>query len=108
MADLFRADAFVYYLRRCLHDYGDGDAIDILRQIAGAMAADSKLLIVEQIIGNPPAPFAAAADIFMATIGGKERTAEAFGRIASAAGLKIEKVWPNAGTDVAVIECVKA
>ncbi len=97
----------MYYIRRCLHDYGDEDAVDILRQISGAMAADSRLLIVEQVMTSPPAAFAAAANIFMGSLGGKERTLDDFRAITAAAGLEVQKVWPNPGTEAAVIECVK-
>jgi hypothetical protein len=73
------------------------------------MAADSKLLIVENILSNPPQPFNAAMDILMSLIGGKERTAEGFHAIASAAGLKVEKIWVSPDReDVAVVECSKA
>ncbi|KND92354.1 Demethylsterigmatocystin 6-O-methyltransferase [Tolypocladium ophioglossoides CBS 100239] len=89
--------AFVYYIRRCLHDYGDKDCVEILEQIRKAMAEDSRLLIVEQVLGNPPSPLAAAADVYMSTLGGKERTLEGFEAIASLAGLRIAKVAPNSG-----------
>ncbi len=77
--------ALVYHIRRCLHDYGDADSIDILQQISDAMAQDSRLLIVEQILSDPPSALGAAADMFMATIGGKERTLQNFHEIANAA-----------------------
>ncbi len=99
--------ALVYYIRRCLHDYGDKDAVDILQQISGAMASDSRLLIVEQVMSDPPTPFSAATNIFIGNLGGKERTLDGFHAIASAAGLKIAKVWSNPGTEAAIIECVK-
>lgn len=104
----FVPGALVYYIRRCLHDYGDDDCVEILEQIRKAMAPDSRLLIVEQVLGNPPSPFAAANDVWMATIGGKERPLESFDAIASRAGLKIAKVHPTPGSEVAVIECKKA
>lgn len=71
------------------------------------MAPDSRLLIVEQVLASPPSPFAAVADFFMATIGGKERSLAAFQAIISKAQLKIREVYRNPGTDVATIECVR-
>ncbi|POR37888.1 Demethylsterigmatocystin 6-O-methyltransferase, partial [Tolypocladium paradoxum] len=65
--------ALVYQIRRCLHDYGGDDCVKVLEQIRKAMADDSRLLIVEQVMGNPPSPFAAANDVYISTIGGKER-----------------------------------
>lgn len=74
------------------------------------MAADSKLLIVEQVLSNPPAPFAAGTNVMMATIGGKERTREDFEAILSPAGLKIAKISTvsEGNASGSVIECVKA
>lgn len=69
------------------------------------MAKDSKLLIVEQILENPPNPFAVAADVFISTVGGKERTMEDFEYVTSQAGLKIVKVHRSPGTDVGIVEC---
>ncbi|KAI5468151.1 O-methyltransferase [Mariannaea sp. PMI_226] len=100
--------ACIYYIRRCLHDYGDDVCVQILEQLCGAMADDSRVLIVEQILQDPPLPFAAASDIYMATLGGKERSLQAFHSITSRAGLKIAQVYPSTGSDVAVIECRKA
>lgn len=98
-------DACIYYIRRCLHDYGDEVCVEILQQIRNAMAQDSRLLIVEQVLTDPPLPFAAASDIYMATLGGKERSLKTFGEITSRAGLTIVKAHPSPGSDVAVIEC---
>ncbi|ODA80430.1 hypothetical protein RJ55_03388 [Drechmeria coniospora] len=99
--------ACVYYIRRCLHDYGDKDCIDILQQIRQAMAKDSRLLIVDQVLTDPPQPLASAVDIVMATIGGKERDEDGFKAITSQAGLRIIKMHASPGSDVAVIECEK-
>ncbi|KAK0609394.1 O-methyltransferase-domain-containing protein [Immersiella caudata] len=101
-------DALVYYIRRCLHDYGDEECVLLLRHISDAMATDSRLLIVEQVLSKPPSAFATAVDISMLAIGGKERTLEGFKDITGQAGLKILQVYWNQGTDVALIECVKA
>lgn len=72
------------------------------------MASDSRLLILEQVLTNPPSAMAAATDILMASIGGKERTVEGFRDIAGKAGLAIREVYLSEGTDVSVVECVKA
>ena len=98
--------ALVYYIRRCLHDYGDEDAVGILQQIRNAMLPDSRCLIVEQVLSNPPSVLASSSDLFMATLGGKERTVEGFRGITSRAGMELSSVFPCEGSDVAVIECV--
>ena len=96
--------ALVYLIRRCLHDYSDDDSINILQHIRDAMRPDSRLLIVEQVINNPPAAIDAANDIFMAIIGGKERTRADFEEIARRAGLEVRDIH-RGQANVAVVEC---
>ncbi|GAB1316332.1 hypothetical protein MFIFM68171_06542 [Madurella fahalii] len=96
--------ALVYYMRRCLHDYSDEECVGVLQHISSAMAADSKLLIVETLMTNPPSPLQAAMDLMMLTFSGKERTLEGFKAITGRAGLKITGVSEIPGFN-AVIEC---
>lgn len=100
--------AVVYYIRRCLHDYGDDDCVDILQQISNAMVADSRILIVENVMGDPPSPISIGNDILMMMLGGKERTLEGFKKIMGRAGLVVEKLWRVERTDYAIIEGRKA
>ncbi|KPM39218.1 hypothetical protein AK830_g7341 [Neonectria ditissima] len=60
-----------------------------------------------EVMNNPPSPIASATDIFMATLGGKERTLENFQTIAAAAGLNIVETHRCKGSGIAVIECAK-
>ena len=100
--------ALVYYIRRCLHDWHDELCHTILTHLAEAMAPDSKLLITEQIMPNPPTALNAWTDLCMMNLGGKERTEEMFRALADRAGLKVVGVYRSLATDVAVVECVKA
>jgi hypothetical protein len=99
--------ALVYHIRRTLHDYADADALNILRLITNSMAPDSRLLIVECIMTNPPTPMAAAVDLFMCITAGKERTMEMFERLTADAGLRITHVVPGKTSEMGVIECMK-
>jgi hypothetical protein len=99
--------ALVYYMRRCLHDYSDEEGVGILKTIANAMAPDSKLLIVEMLLRDPPSPLQAAMDLLMMSISGKERTLENFREITGKAGLEITLVSQIPGGS-AVIECALA
>ena len=56
-------------------------------------------------MSNPPAAIDASTDLFMATIGGKERTIDGFRSIAHQAGLKIDKVYESEGNELSIIEC---
>ncbi|KAH8685251.1 O-methyltransferase [Ilyonectria robusta] len=99
--------ALIYHLRRCLHDYGDEIGIKIIRNIAGAMSPDSRLLIVEQVVAVPPSPMDTHFDFLMLTFGGKERNAKQFENMVKEAGLKILKVHKKPNTPISVMECAK-
>lgn len=100
-------NALIYWIRRCLHDYGDEDCATILTHLSDAMSSDSKVLIVEYVLPSPPPPIGAMTDFSMLGIGGKERTANDWEVLVARSGLKIEKIH---GLDMKmqVIECVKA
>jgi hypothetical protein len=74
------------------------------------MADDSKLLIEEDIMGNPPYWTTAMLDMFMMVFGGKKRTIECWTDVTSKAGLQISHVHQGNGPwkNLSVIECVKA
>lgn len=101
--------AIAYWIRRCLHNYSDTLVPGILGILADAMHNDSRLLIVEEIKGNPPSARTAAMDIIMAGVGGKERTQDEWGCITAKAGLKISSVVGGVGSsgELAVIKCVR-
>lgn len=101
--------ALFYYIRHCLHNYGDDVVVTILRHIAEAMSPDSKLLVADYIMANPPSRHAVWMDFIMCMSGGKERTKGMWHDVVGRAGLQIVAFH---GLDVspdghAVIECVK-
>ncbi|KAK2745075.1 o-methyltransferase [Colletotrichum kahawae] len=79
--------ALIYWIRRCLHDYGDYVCVKMLKQLSDAMASDSKVLISEMVMSNPPDPLVAMNDFGMLEIGGKERTADDWAELVARAGL---------------------
>ncbi|KAK2028657.1 O-methyltransferase [Colletotrichum zoysiae] len=99
-------NALIYWIRRCLHDFGDDDSVKILSQLSDAMGSDSKVLIVEYVLRSPPSLMGVMADFGMMNIGGKERTAGNWEALVARAGLKIEKIY-GMNTKIQVIECVK-
>ncbi|KAH8895454.1 O-methyltransferase [Thozetella sp. PMI_491] len=101
--------AHIYWIRRCLHNYSDTISINIMRIIAEAMASDSRLLIEEDVMENPPYHIAAMMDIMMLGYGGKQRTIELWEKIAAEAGLRISSVSRGSGPwkTMCVIECMK-
>ncbi|KAK0741457.1 O-methyltransferase-domain-containing protein [Schizothecium vesticola] len=100
--------AMVYLLRRVLHDYGDGICIRVLARLAEALPRDdrrARVLIMDQVVSDPPSPGNAAADLVMFNIGGKERTPGNFDYIVREAGMRVVKIHRRAGTEVGVVEC---
>jgi hypothetical protein len=102
--------ALVYWIRRCLHNYGDDVSINMLRKIAESMADDSKLLIEEDVLDNPPNHMAAMLDLLMLGFGGKQRNLETWEKVIAAAGLRITGISKGKGPwkSLSVIECAKA
>jgi O-methyltransferase domain len=100
--------AYAYYIRRCMHDYSDENCAIVLRHLGDVLHPDGRVLIVEQIMSNPPSQLSAQTDLCMLNIGGKERSAADFEALTKAAGLKIVKIHKSEATDVGLVECVKA
>ncbi|KAK1514651.1 O-methyltransferase [Colletotrichum abscissum] len=75
--------------------------------IGYTMASDSRLLIADNVIPNPPPISECMLDFTMLNIAGKERTATAFNDVITRAGLRMVKAH---GMDkkLQVVECVKA
>lgn len=71
------------------------------------MGSDSKLLIVELVISNPPSAYQASLDIMMMVISGKERTLETWQNIVARAGLMVTHISVGYGGS-GVIECMLA
>jgi hypothetical protein len=100
--------ALVYWLRRVMHDYSNENCEIILQQIADAAAPDSRILICELILDNPPMQAAAQTDLVVMNMSGKERTVKMFAELTEKVGLKIVKVHRHKNALVGVVECVKA
>jgi hypothetical protein len=90
-----------------LHDYSDERCVGILKHLSDAAAPDSRILITEQILTNPPSMLNAQTDICMLGIGGKERGEKVFKELAAASGLKVLGFYKAKGTEVGVVECMK-
>jgi hypothetical protein len=112
------------FLSPCRHDWSDEYCRSILRNVAGAMAPGSRLLIVDQIMettlphpATKPAPeplpanYGAASrrkhmrDLnMMAVLNGIERSPADFDALLTSAGLKMVKIYPCRGMP-GVVEC---
>ncbi|HEV2904013.1 MAG TPA: methyltransferase, partial [Pyrinomonadaceae bacterium] len=98
----------VYTVKHIIHDWDDDRAIMILKSCHRAMEADSKLLIVENVIkpGNDSF-FGKLMDIEMLVLaGGRERSEQEYRALFALAGFELTKIIPTQ-TTLSLIEGVK-
>ena len=101
------ADA--YMMKHIIHDWDDERAIKILDNIQAAMPDDGKVLIIETVVpaGNEP-HYSKLLDLEMlVSPGGVERTAEEYGELLSAAGLRLTRIIATP-SPYSIVEAVKA
>lgn len=94
-----------------MHDWSDDVNRIILSHLADAMNdsnPNSRILITEQIMPNPPTSLPAQTDLCVMNLSGKERTKKDWLALVAPVGLRVAEFWETLGTEVAVIECVKA
>jgi hypothetical protein len=91
--------ADVYLLKSVLHDWDDARDEAILSVCRRAMAPESRLLVVEMLLGDGPAaaPDAVMTDLIMLAMGsGRERSLDQYRTLLDRAGLRLERVIPTA------------
>ncbi|GAC1323968.1 MAG: hypothetical protein NVSMB13_04640 [Mycobacteriales bacterium] len=90
------ADA--YLIKRVLMDWGDEQAVAILRNCAAAMTESGKVLVVEMLLtaGNDPSP-SKSFDLLMllSQPGGRIRTEAQHRSLFTAAGLHLTRIIPT-------------
>jgi len=89
----------VYVLKHVIHDWGDDDAVSILRNIRSAAPGDALILLAEIVIPQHHREnLGKLLDLEM-LIGGeaRERTAEQYRRLLDRAGLRMTRILPTAG-----------
>jgi hypothetical protein len=99
--------AAVYFFRHIFHDWPDLACVKILKQTVGAMGADSKLLICDQVVDDAPSVPAVLYDIDMWSLfGGKERNRAEWEALLRAADdrLRISKVWRTDEAPTTILE----
>jgi hypothetical protein len=80
-----------YLLSNVIHDWGDPEAVAILRAAREAAKPDSTLLLFEFVVPKDAEPFEASdIDVYMlALVGGRERTLDEYEQLLSASGWKL-------------------
>jgi hypothetical protein len=90
-----------YLLKYIIHDWDDAHALRILRSCAVAAGRDSHVILFERVLPevleeNPVHQAIMEIDLAMMTTGGRERTAEEYRELLSAAGLQMIGVTATA------------
>lgn len=86
-----------YVMRAIIHDWEESKALQILRNIHGAMKPDSTLLLVELVLPEDDSPHPGKLiDLEMlANIGGRERTAAEYRELLARADFEMSRVVPT-------------
>jgi SAM-dependent methyltransferase len=99
--DFVPAGADAYLMKGVIHDWPDGDAARILRNVRRAIRADGTLLIVDNLdSGARPAGF---GDLLMMVIGGRDRSEAELRSLLDGTGFAITRIIPTEASSV--IEC---
>ncbi len=87
----------LYLLKRIIHDWDDERAIAILRRCRDSMSSASRIIVIDAVMssGNEPDPGKDLDLSIMALTPGRERTADEFGALFEAAGLRLLRVIPT-------------
>jgi hypothetical protein len=98
-----------YIMKHIIHDWDDGRATTILKNIGRAMGATrGKVILLESVIAADGAPdFGKFLDIEMLAMpGGRERSADEFRALFAGAGFELTRVVPTK-SPLSVVEAVR-
>ena len=86
-----------YLMKHIVHDWADGAAIQLLRNIRSVISANGKLVLAEGVLDDSADPHPGKLlDIeMMAFVGGKERTRSEFQQLLHSAGFALERIIPT-------------
>jgi len=86
-----------YVMKHIVHDWADGAALQLLRNIRNVITANGKLVLAEAVLDDSANPHPGKLlDIeMMAFVGGKERTRDEFQRLLHSAGFALERIIPT-------------
>lgn len=98
-----------YLVMEVIHDWGDEEAVVILRAIRRAAPPEAKLLLIEQIIPTIPGPhWTKTLDIHMlALLGGRQRTLQEYEGLLARAGFSFEREV-DTGAGISILEASAA
>jgi hypothetical protein len=102
-----RCDA--YLLMEIIHDWGDAEAVAILRAVRSAAPPGAALLLIETLVPDDPGPdWSKMLDIHMlALAGGRQRTRREYAALLDQAGFCLEREI-DTGAGIAILEATAA
>jgi ubiquinone/menaquinone biosynthesis C-methylase UbiE len=103
--DSVPSDGDTYALKRVLFDWTDEQAVKILENCRRVMKKNSRLLIIEPLIGPPnePCPAHLFDMTFLVMLHGRLRTADEYANLLGQTGFRIEKITATE-SEVSVLE----
>jgi O-methyltransferase len=102
-------EADIYLLKHVLHDWDDGEAVQILKRCRDAMRPGGRVIVIEMLLGEIGEPeLVPLMDLnMMVMLTGRERTLAEYRALLEDAGLRFSKSTPIR-SPMAVIEAVAA
>lgn len=87
----------IYILKLILHDWGDAEAIRILRNCSSVVPVNGKVLVIDGVMlgGNEYDPHKQLDISMMLIFGGRERSRREFMKLFEQAGLRITQIIPT-------------
>ena len=97
-----------YMMKMILHDWDDERSIAILRVVRAAARRDSRLLVIDAVIGPPNTDAASKFQDLNMLVGpgGRERTEAEFASLFEAAGFKLTRAVPAGALHIVEAEAV--
>ena len=108
--DSVPAGADCYVMKHIIHDWSDDQCRQLLKNVASAMDAKGRVVVVDSVMPETPEPHPAKfmdVNMLAMTEGGCERTEREFAELFASAGLKLAAIHSTPGP-MCVVEAVKA
>ncbi|KAF7548822.1 hypothetical protein G7Z17_g6814 [Cylindrodendrum hubeiense] len=103
--------ALIYQFRRILNDFPDEDVLRAFHTVRKAVAPDTRILIIEEMLNPKRMPMNVGLDICLMCKAGKRRNAAMFSELAAQAGFKFNAEFQQISSefdDFSVLEFVVA
>jgi hypothetical protein len=103
--------ALIYQFRRVLNDFPDDDLVRAFQTVRTAVAPDSRILVIEEMLNPKRIPMNVGLDICLMQAAGKRRNAAMYSELAGRAGFRLNAEFQSVSgqfDDFGVLEFVVA